>query len=89
MFAHALEWPAVAALVFCQCGSDRVDVTNWNVNRARLHCFSCGRESWLDGFTISPFDPAALLGSAIVDQARKHRKRSPDELRKIEEARKR
>jgi hypothetical protein len=77
----------MAALVFCQCGSDRVGVTNWNVNRARLHCFTCGRESWLDGFTISEFDPSKLLAAALLDQARKHRKRPPEEIRKIVEQR--
>jgi hypothetical protein len=74
-------------LVFCQCGSDRVDITNWNVNRARLHCFSCGREAWLDGFTVSEFDPAKLFAAALVDQARKHRKRPPEEVQKIQEHR--
>ena len=77
----------MASLVFCQCGSDRVDITNWNVNRARLHCFSCGRESWLDGFTISEFDPSKLFAAALIDQARKHRERPPDEERKIQEQR--
>ena len=64
-----------------------MDITNWNVSRARLHCLSCGRESWLDGFTISEFDPAKLLTAALVDQARKHRKQPPDEMKKIQEAR--
>jgi hypothetical protein len=74
-------------LVFCECGSDRVDITSWNVNRARIKCFTCDREAWLDGFTLSPLDLAALLGAAIVDQARKHRKRPPEEERKIKEQR--
>jgi hypothetical protein len=58
------------------------------VNRARLKCLTCGRESWLDGFTASEFDPAKLLGASIVDQARKHRKRPPEEIAKIQEHRK-
>jgi hypothetical protein len=66
-----------------------VDVTNWNVNGARLHCFSWGRESWLDGFTVSEFDPAKLFAAVLVDQARKHRKRAPDEEGKIQDARRR
>jgi hypothetical protein len=52
-----------------------------------LHCFSCGRETWLDGFTLSEFDPSKLLAAALVDQARKHRKRSPEEVQRIEEQR--
>jgi len=72
-------------LLLCECGSDRVDITNWNVNRARLHCFSCGRETWLDGFTISEFDPSKLLTAAFVDQARKHRKRAPGEIQNIQQ----
>jgi hypothetical protein len=39
-------------------------------------------------FTVSEFDPAKLLTSAVVDQARKHRKRPPDEVRQIDEHRK-
>jgi len=34
----------MARLVFCQCGSERVDIVNWNVNRACLHCFTCGKD---------------------------------------------
>jgi hypothetical protein len=41
----------------------------------------------LDGFTVSEFDPAALLSAALVDQARKHRKRSPDEIARIQSER--
>jgi hypothetical protein len=60
----------------------------WNVRRAQLHCFTCGQESWLEGFTVSDFDPAKLLTAVIIDQARKHRKRPPDEVRRLEERRK-
>ncbi len=74
----------MAVLLFCQCGSDRVETGQWNVNRVRLKCASCGQESWLDGFTVSDFDPAKLLTLAIVDQARKHRRRSPEDMRKLE-----
>jgi hypothetical protein len=51
---------AVAMLVFCQCGSHRVDITNGNVNRPRLHCFTRGRAAWRDGFLISEFDATKL-----------------------------
>jgi hypothetical protein len=78
---------AVPALLFCQCGSDRVDIKLWNVKRAQLHCLTCGHEAWLEGFTVSDFDPAKLLTAAVIDQARKLRKRPPDELRRIEEHR--
>jgi hypothetical protein len=77
----------VAALVFYQCGSDRIDVTTWNGSRARIRCYTYGRESWLDGFTLSEFDPGKLIGAALVDQVRKHRKRPPDDERKIQDAR--
>lgn len=89
MFALRLFCPSVAALIFCLCGSDRVDIAGWNVRRAQLRCATCGQESWVDGFTISEFDLSKLLGSAIVDQARKHRKRSPEEMQKILYGRKR
>jgi hypothetical protein len=68
--------------------SDRVEIKLWNVRRAQLHCLTCGQEAWLDGFTISEFDPAKLLTAAIIDQARKLRRRSPDELKRIEGHRK-
>ena len=75
------------ALLFCQCGSDRVDVTQWNGSRARLRCYTCEREAWLDGFTISDLDPVKLVTAALVDQARKHRKRSPQEMEALKRAR--
>jgi hypothetical protein len=77
----------VAVLLFCQCGSDRVDIKLWNVRRAQIHCLTCGQEAWLEGFTVSEFDPAKLLAAAVVDQARKHRKRSPDEMQRIHQQR--
>lgn len=83
-----LDSRAMAALLFCQCGSDRVDVKLWNVKRAQIQCLTCGHEAWLDGFTISEFEPTKLLTAALVDQARKHRKRSPDDLLRVEERRK-
>ena len=82
-----LHSPVVSSLLFCQCGSDRVEAGQWNNVRLRIKCGTCGRECWLDGFTISDFDPAKLLTGVIVDQARKHRKRSPDEVGKIESQR--
>lgn len=75
---------SMSMLLFCQCGSDRNDISTWNGNRARIHCYTCNRESWLDGFTISEFDPAKLFTAAILDQARKHRKRPPEEVKRIE-----
>jgi hypothetical protein len=78
----------VAVLLFCQCGSDRVDIKLWNVRRAQIQCLTCGHEAWLDGFTVSEFDPAKFLASAMVDQARKHRRRSPDDLQRVQEQRK-
>jgi hypothetical protein len=86
-FATAVSSSVVAALLFCQCGSDRVDVHVWNGQRAQLRCLTCSHESWLDGFTISEFDPAKLLTAAIVEQARKHRKRSPDEVARAQSER--
>jgi len=77
----------MAVLLFCQCGSDRIELGQWNGVRVRIKCGTCGREAWLDGFTVSEFDPAKLFAAALVDQARKHRKRNPDEMRKVEEAR--
>jgi hypothetical protein len=77
----------VAVLLFCQCGSDRVDVSVWNGSRARLRCLTCSGECWLDGFTVSEFDAGKLLTAALVDQARKHRKRSPDEIAKVQSQR--
>jgi hypothetical protein len=85
---HRLRCDFVAVLLFCQCGSDRVDIKLWNVRRAQLHCLTCGHEAWLEGFTVSEFDPAKLLTAAVIDQARKHRRRPPDEVRRIEEHRK-
>jgi hypothetical protein len=77
----------VSALLFCQCGSDRVDIATWNGRRAQVRCASCGHEAWLDGFTVSDFDPSKLLTAALVDQARKHRKRSPDEIARVQSER--
>ena len=73
-------------LLFFQWGSDRVEIANWNANRARIHCVACGRESWMDGFTVSEFDPGRLL-AALVDRARKQRKRTPEEPKRIEQQR--
>jgi hypothetical protein len=74
----------VPALVFCQCGSDRVDIKLWNIRRAQLQCLTCGHEAWLEGFTISDFDATKLLTAALVDQARKHRKRAPEEVQRLQ-----
>ena len=74
-------------LLFCQCGSDRVNIKLWSGSRPQIHCLTCHKEEWLDGFTVSEFDPATLLTSALIDQARKHRKRPPEEVAKIEQQR--
>jgi hypothetical protein len=74
-------------VLFCQGGSDRVDVGQWNGSRARLHCYNCGREAWLDGFTVSEFDRQELFAAALIDQARKHRKRSPEEMETLKRTR--
>lgn len=79
----------MAVLLFCQCGSDRIELGQWNGARVRIKCGTCAREARLDGFTVSEFDPAKLLAASLVDQARKYRRRSPDEIRKMEDARKR
>jgi hypothetical protein len=78
----------MAVLLFCQCGSDRITTGQWNGNRVRIQCLSCNQEAWLDGFTVSDFDLAALLAASLIDQARKHRKRSPAEMQKIQALRK-
>lgn len=52
-------------ILFCQRGSDRVDIKLWNVRRAQLQCFTCRQEAWLEGFTVSDFDPAKLLTAAV------------------------
>ena len=51
---------AVMVLLFCQCA--RVDLGQWNRRRAQLSCVTCGHKTWLDGFTVSEFDPAKLDG---------------------------
>ena len=83
LFARDLSSLTVASLLFCQCGSDRVDLSLWNGRRPRIRCLTCSHEAWLDGFTVSDFDPGALLAAALVDQARKHRKRPPEEVARI------
>ena len=74
-------------MLLCKCGSDRVDVKQWNGARARIRCFTCENEAWLDGFTLSSFEPMKLLVAALVDEARKYRQRSPEETRKLQERR--
>ena len=71
-------------MLLCKCGSDRVDVKQWNGGGARIRCFTCENEAWLDGFTISSFEPMKLIVAALVDEARKYRQRSPEEKKQIE-----
>lgn len=87
LFASRVDSVSVPVVLFCQCGSDRVDIAQWNGTRARLLCFTCEREAWLDGFTVSDLDPVRLTTAALVDQARKHRKRSPQEMDALKRAR--
>jgi hypothetical protein len=56
-----------------------------------LHRGKCGYEKGPASreFSISEFDPSKLFAAALVDQARKHRKRPPEEERKIQEQRRR
>ena len=61
-----------------------MDIKLWNVRRAQIHCMTCGHEAWLDGFTVSEFEPAKLLSDALVDQARKRRRRSPEEMQRLQ-----
>jgi len=79
--------PVISRNRWFSCGSDRVDIKLWNVRRGQLHCMTCGHEAWLDGFTVSDFDPVRLLTSAVIDQARKHRKRPPDEMQRVQDLR--
>ena len=71
-------------LVFCQCGSDKVDVARWdNQNRALFHCYTCEQEQWVTGFTLSKFEFAEQLFGAILDQARKHRQLNPADRERL------
>jgi hypothetical protein len=45
------------------------------------------RAAGLDGFTLSDFDPSKFFAAALVDQARKHRKRPPPARRRQRGAR--
>lgn len=57
--------------------------------RVEAHSPRTSRGKRGEGFTVSEFDPAKWLMAAVIDQARKHRRRPPDEVRRIEEHRKR
>jgi len=70
-------------VLFCQCGSDKVDVKQWQNGRAQFHCYTCERSSWVEGFTLSKLDFAEQLFGAILDQARKHRQRDPADRAKL------
>lgn len=64
-----------------------MDISSWNGGRAPIRYYTCNQKAWLDRFTISEFEPGKLLASALVDDARKHRKRSPDEVARIQSER--
>src|SRR5262249_47558724 len=70
----------VAMILFCMCGSDKVDIARWdNKDRALLECQTCKRTHWIEGFTIGRFDFVEQLFGAVLDQARKYRKRDPSD----------
>ena len=50
-------------------------------------CLTSGQETWLEGFTLEEDLPKLIVG-ALVDQARKHRRRRPTEQQAIDKARK-
>jgi len=64
-------------LLFCACGSDRVDISGWQGRRAQIRCASCGHQGFLDGFTLSEFDPLKLI-AALVSQAPTRENRGRD-----------
>lgn len=66
-------------VVFCGCGSDKVDIERWDNQRALLKCYTCEHSSWLEGFTVGKLDFVEQLFGAVLDQARKYRKRNPSE----------
>ena len=70
-------------VVFCQCGSDKVDIDRWDNARALLKCYTCERTAWVEGFTLGKLDFVEQLFGAILDQARKYRKRNPAERQKL------
>ena len=70
-------------ILFCECGSDRIDVLRWDKSRALFKCFSCNQERWVEGFTIAEFDEVSYVWGAVLDQARKHRKRDPAILERL------
>jgi len=75
-------------ILFCRCGSDRVDITQWNGQRCLVTCYTCQNSTWVDGFTLGEFDLVKNLIGAAIDQARKHRKRNPSEMQAIQRAQK-
>jgi hypothetical protein len=62
----------MSAVIFClRCGSHNVDVNSWrDRNTAEVHCYSCGNERLLRGFTLGRADiPENLLLQAAGDIA--------------------
>ena len=72
----------MAMVLFCQCGSDKVDVDKWDNQRMLLKCFTCEKTAWVDGFTVGKLDFVEQLFGAILDQSRKYRKRNPADREK-------
>jgi hypothetical protein len=70
-------------VLFCQCGSDKVDIDTWDNQRVLLKCFTCERTAWVEGFTVGKLDFVEQLFGAILDQARKYRKRNPAERERL------
>ena len=74
-------------LLSCKCGSDRFDI-RCGTPESSVSGLTCGQVSWLDGFTVDEFDLSKLLSGALINQARKHRKRNPSETQRVDEQRK-
>jgi hypothetical protein len=87
IFAWCLSSVVVPMIVYCRCGSDRVDITQWNGQRCLFTCYTCNQSSWVDGFTLGEFDLMKNLIGAALDHARKHRKRNPSEMQAIQKER--
>jgi hypothetical protein len=73
----------MAMVLFCQCGSDKVDIDKWDNQRMLLKCFTCERTALVEGFTLGKLDFVEQLFGAILDQARKYRKRNPTDRDKL------
>ncbi len=59
------------SVIFCQCGSDKVDVRYWDdKDTPVIACASCGKTANLPGFTLGRFGyTVACLEEARNDRA--------------------